>query len=323
MKSDVIGQFLLHRESSIRGTALSLLVTAASTTKPITSAAVWAILKGLPYMHAESDAYSRGEILHLTRKLITRLKGGLVEDKLKLSKVAGVENEAQKNSARSEGETQAFLNAYLDFLTTDLRPGTSYPRHITALRALVLILDSGMDSRIDAAIIRKSPGQNNRWKFAIEVFKPSLLRSLVDLLQDPFEDVRATSLSIMKMFPRDILMASLPRTPEQSLGSVPQLTDALTRAEQLASNTSRADHADTVARLYQLLFYSATVNRSKEPGTQWWESKAGVVDCILRKLEEKLSLAGGLFNSSMRDAPLHGFLSALRYMPQLNFWNHN
>lgn len=316
VKSDVIGEFLLHRESSIRGTALSLLVIAASTTKPITSAAVRAILRGLPYMHAESEAYSRGEILHLTRKLIIRLKGGVVEDQIPLAKNANMENGPQKGSVRSDGETRAFLNAYLDFLIADLRPGASYPRHITALKALVLILGSGLDSRVDPAIISKIPGQNNRWMFDMKIFKPSLLRSLVDLLLDAYDDVRDTSLWIMKMFPREILMGGFSQNPGEPFGQVPQLTDALARAEQLASNTSRADHAATVACLYDLLFFAATVNRSDKPESQWWETKAGVVDRLLTKLEQKLLIQGGLFNSTMRDAPLHGFLSALRYAPR-------
>lgn len=306
LRSEVIGQFLLHCESSIRLTALSLLVTATSTTKPLTSAAAWTILRGLPSMHAESDAYSRGEILSLTRRFIVRVKGGVVEDQSEFN---------QPSKMGQEAETRALLNAYVNFLKADLRPGVSYPRHITALRALMLTLESGLDSRIASTFPRNKPGENNKCKLSIEIFNRSLLRSLVDLLLDPFDDVRATSLSILKMFPWDILMGGLLQAQNQPSCPLPQLTDALSRAEQLASNTSRADHADTVARLYHILFCSAVANRSENPETQWWESKAGVVDTILRKLEDKLSLQGGLFTSSMRDAPLHGFLSALRYIP--------
>lgn len=90
-----------------------------------------------------------------------------------------------------------------------------------------------------------------------------------------------------------------------------RLIDALTKAEQLASNTSRADHADTVARLYHIIFY-ATAETHSGGGSQWWETKKGVVDLLLTKLEGKVSNPGGLFTTSMRDAPLHGYVSALR-----------
>ena len=255
-------------------------------------------------MHAESDAYSRGEILSLTRKFITRIKGGVLEDQSEFT---------QAGKFAQDAKTRALLDAYLSFLKTDLRPGVSYPRHITALKALMLVLESGMDSRIVRTHLRNKPGENNQCKFSVEIFQPSLLRSLVDLLLDAYEDVRSTSLTILKMFPREILMSGLLQTKDQPSYPLPRLTDALSRAEELASNTSRADHADTVARLYHLLFSTAITSRSDKPEIGWWETKAEIVDTILRKLEEKLSLPDVLFSSSMRDAPLHGLLSALRY----------
>lgn len=255
-------------------------------------------------MHAESDAFSRGEILSLTRKLITRIKAGIFEDQA----ATKLENAQQLAHPRQEAETKKFLNAYVDFLRADLRPAVSYPRHITALRALALFLESGVDTRIDSTITWSKPGENNPSKFTVEIFSSNLLRLLVDLLLDSFEDVRATSLSILEIFPRDILIDGQTADRLSSSG----LTGALSRAEQLASNTSRADHADTVARLYHLLFRTALPSRSDKSELLWWETKAGVVDTILGQLEAKLSTPGGLFTSSLRDAPLHGFLSALR-----------
>ena len=304
VKSEVIGQCLLHREPSIRIAALSLLVTAATTTKPVTGAAMWSILRGLPAMHADPDPYSRGEILSLTRKLIVRLKGGIAS------------NDGKDLSAltKNDSETWACLMAYIDFLKNDLQPTASYPRHTTALKALRLFLESGLDSRVYGATPIKTDGNEIKWKFDMEIFNFGFLRLLVDLLLDPFEEVRATSLSLVNLFPRDILLAGLQQGTEQSVDTGLRLTTAVDRAERLASNTSRADHADTVARLYHLLFCAAASGGPSTPGSEWWQTKAGVVDVILKKLEEKLSISGGLFNSSMRDAPLHGYVSGLRYI---------
>lgn len=307
MKSEVVGQCLLHREPSIRIAALSLLVTAATTTKPVTAAAMWSILRGLPAMHADPDPYSRGEILSLTRKLIVRLKGGIVANG----------DQDQSSLAKDDPETWACLRAYIDFLKTDLQPTASYPRHTTALKALKLFLESGLDSRVYGATPIKTDGNEIKWKFDMEIFNVGFLRLLVDLLLDPFEEVRANSLSLVNLFPRDILLAGLQQqqgSNEQPVDTVLCLTTAVDRAEKLASNTSRADHADTVARLYHLLFCAAASGTPSTPGSQWWQTKAGVVDVILKKLEEKLSTSGGLFNSSMRDAPLHGYVSGLRYI---------
>ncbi|OJJ31583.1 hypothetical protein ASPWEDRAFT_697288 [Aspergillus wentii DTO 134E9] len=318
LKSEVIGQFLLHREPRIRIAALSLLITATATAKPLTSTAIRTILKGLPHMHAEPDSYLRGEILSLTRKLIFRLKGGILLDQENpTAQPVSTDKKGQAIYARSDSESLACLNAYLEFLKADLRPTASYPRHIAALKALYLILDSGLDPRIDKPTAGKSDGDKIPWKFKLEIFQPNLLRLLVDLLLDPFEEVRATSLSILALFPQDILLNSL-STADQVSTTVPGLINALSKAEQLASNTSRADHADTVARLYHITFCAAAQGGSNGSASQWWESKNGVVDAILKKLEDKLSLAGGLFNASMRDAPLHGYISALRYIVSMS-----
>lgn len=311
MKSEVIGKFLLHREANIRIAALSLLITAFSTIKPFTVGATNAILRGLPSMHAESDAYTRGEILSLTRKFIVRLKGGVVKDEDAVSKLEKTANKPTSGETRNETETKEFLKAYLQLLGRDMRLGASYPRHITALKALKLLLDSGLDPRVEVKLQKSE--MENLWKIQVEVFDTQLLRLLIDLLLDPFEEVRQTSLSILSSCPREILLNGLQDKTDQQSAVGMRLTDAITRAENLASNTSRADHADTVARLYHILFCAALPANSGQPATDWWTTKASVVDTILTKVEERLLDSKCLFTSVMREAPLHGYTSGLRY----------
>lgn len=312
LKSEVIGQFLFHRDFSIRIAALSLLITTNATTKPFTSAAMRAILKGLPSLHAESDAYSRGEILSIIRKLIPRLKGGIMSSEQNWDEVMASANKKQPpNYARDDLETRACLTDYLEFLKGDLQPTASYQRHITSLKTLILLLDSGLDARFEGSIVSKSDGNLTKWKMNAEVFEPTLLRLLVDLLLDPFEEVRARSLSIVNLFPRELLIGDGVQTASNA-SDKSQLLGALSTAEQMASRTSRADYADTVARLYHILFCAA---QSRTPGaSQWWETKIGVVDSILKRLEAKLSVSGAIVKYHLRDAPLHGHVSALRYI---------
>lgn len=314
LKSEVIGQFLFHREHSIKIAALSLLITAPATTKPVSSATIRAILKGLPSMHSESaDPYARGEILSLIRRLIPRLKGGILSEHETFTETKIPHGRKhQPKFARDDSETRQCLKEYLELLKDDLRPTASYPRHIMALKTLIHLLESGLDARYAGHIAAKQAGNVTKWRVNVDVFEPSLLRLLVDLLLDPYEEVRATSLTLLNLFPQEVLLSGYAR-PVDRKQVKPQLVDALNRSEQLASNTSRADHADTVARLYHIFFAAADDNSSKVT-ENWWETKQGVVDTILKKLEEKVSLAGGLFNSSMRDAPLHGYVSALRYI---------
>ena len=312
LKSETVGKFLLHRESSIRIAALSLLIVAPSPTKPLTSSAMAAIINGLPSVHAESDAHSRGVILSLTRKLILRLKGGILKDGVGFKPHYPSDDEWRQHSKpvfeRDESETEAYVDRYVKFLHADLRPPASYQRHITALKALLLVLESGLDPLVDASV----PKGEAQWKIPMDIFSPGLFRSLTDLLIDPFDDVRATSLHILNIFPRSILLNNLQLSSDASPERHMSLIHALSRAERLASNTSRADHADAVAHLYRLLFEKAETG-GRNGQDPWWLTKLGLVNDILEKAEDKLSPSGALFNNSMRDAPLHGYLCALRY----------
>ncbi|KAL2834612.1 putative death-receptor fusion protein-domain-containing protein [Aspergillus pseudoustus] len=307
LKSEFIGQFLFHHDFNIKLAALSLLIMAPSTTKPLSSDAIRAIIKSLPSLHAESDPGSRGEILSLVRGLIIRLKGGVLANK---------ENPVQYKTAnkklvpifeRDDEETQACMKDYMAFLMADLRPTASYHRHSMALKTILLLLESCLDERYSGSVSNKPEHREIKWKFHLEIFGPRLERLLVDLLLDPFDEVRSTALHLLKLFPKPVLFGGAGRVTEK-----PGLLVALDKAGQLASNTSRADHADTVARLYSVIFYTAD---SREPSeTSWWDTKLGVVETILKKLEDKLSSPEGLFNSALRDAPLHGYLCAIRYI---------
>ncbi|KAJ5083898.1 hypothetical protein NUU61_008477, partial [Penicillium alfredii] len=312
LKSEVLGHFLLHNESNIRIAALSLLITAFSTIKPLTTAATNAILRGLPSMHADSDSYTRGEIMSLTRKFIVRLKGGILDESFGLNTLAPSTGKQPLNFPRSDVETRHFLREYLHFLEKDLRVTASYQRHISSLKALKLLIESGLDPRTEIKPAKSEV--DNHWKFKMDVFGPRLLRLLVDLLMDPFDEVRHTSLSILNLFPRDILLHSLLNTPDEQPSIGMRLTDAVARAENIASKTSRADHADTVARLYHVLFCAALPHQLDSPSQPWWATKTSVVDTIVQKLEQRLSSPQGLFHSAMREAPLHGYMSGLRYI---------
>ncbi|KAJ5489742.1 hypothetical protein N7539_004632 [Penicillium diatomitis] len=322
LRSDELGKFLLHREPNIRIAALSLLVTAFSTIKPFTTLAIDSIMRGLPSMHADSDSYSRGEIMSLTRKLIVRVKSGIlisVADQGHDSSTLANPN-IPAGFVKSDEEVTEFLKRYVDFLMGDLVVTASYPRHISALKGLKLLLESNLDPRTNIPPAKSEV--ESRWKSHLEVFKPQLLRLLVDLLLDPFEEVRHTALLLLNHFPREILMNGFEAQGISGSSPVMGVAHALSRAELTASNTSRADHADTVARLYHIIFCAALPSHPLLSSEMWWSSKVSVVNHILSKLEERLSSSKGLFSATLREAPLHGYMSGLRYIISMpNFHN--
>lgn len=246
--------------------------------------------------------------MSLTRKLIIRLKGGMLPERISCSTLELPPHKPQLGLARSDTVTKCYLKAYIDFLLGDLRVTASYPRHISALKALKLLLESGLDPR---TTIKPAKSEEKRWKFQMKIFDARLLRLLVDLLLDPYEEVRATAQSIANLFPQDILMSGMLNTAAEQPVAM-RLTDAVARAENIASKTSRADHADTVARLYHTMFCASSTSTPNYGRADWWASKLLVVDTIVKKLEERLISSKGLFNASMREAPLHGYMSGLR-----------
>lgn len=244
-------------------------------------------------MHADSDAQMRQEILSLIRKLTFRIRGS-----------QGTKDLAKTGEAR---HAQQFLENYRDFLEDELRPGASYQRHITALKSLSLVLDTGVDPRVKVAVA--APKNDAPWRFTIDVLRPSLFRLLVDLLLDPFDEVRGSALNLLGVFPADGPSQLSHQTGRNSSEIIDRLLLGVAKAKALASNTSRADNADTVARLYHVLFSMANPGDRED---RWYRTKLGVVKEILDGLEAKLVQPGGLFSSSTRDAPLHGYVSALR-----------
>ncbi|KAL2863435.1 THADA/TRM732 family protein [Aspergillus lucknowensis] len=306
LKSEFIGQYLFHHDFDIKMAALSLLIMAPSTTKPVSSSAIRVIIKSLPSLHAESDPGTRGEILSLVRGLIVRLKGGILANEDNPVEYKTANKKLVPVFARDDAETRSYMEEYLEFLMADLRPTASYHRHIMALKTIFLLLESDLDERYNGAVSSKPEHRQIKWKFHMEIFNLRLLRLLVDLLLDPFDEVRGTALHLLSLFPKPVLFASAGHHAGK-----PDLIIALEKAGRLASNTSRADHADTVARLYHVIFSAAEFGGIR---ANWWTTKLGVVETILKMLEGKLSSSEGLFNSSLRDAPLHGYLSALRYI---------
>lgn len=298
LHSGTLGRFLFHREPSIRVATLSLLITAPSTKKPMSSVALKAILSGLPFMHADTDSQSRGEILSLIRKLMVRIRGTQ----------AGYENSIETGL----GEAPAFLIAYVEFLESEMRSSTSYQRRITALRSLYMVLNTGVDPRVTGAGALKTDREQAPWRYNLDILAPKLFRLSLNLLFDPFDDVREISQAILELFPHEPLAASLYQSEKSYSTFSPHLIDVLSRAEALAGRTRRADHADAVARLYHIIFSLSRRGSSEPQGHHWYVSKAGVAEAILEKLERRLTRTEGFFNPSMRDAPIHGHVSALR-----------
>ncbi|PCH00030.1 Armadillo-like helical [Penicillium occitanis (nom. inval.)] len=295
LKSDVLGRFLLHNEPRVRLLALSLLTTAPVMSKPISAIALNGIMESLYSINADSDSFIRQETMSYMRRLMVRLRGpGVLKDFM--------EKEGK--------DSKIFMERYVNFLERELLPTASYQRHISALKSISLVLKTG----VDPSATHVPEEEQVLWRYKVNVLRPRLFRLLVDLLLNPFEEVRATALSLIGLFPSHFSSQAEDSAVDDGFNVAEKLVTALLRAEALASRTSRADHADTVARLYHALYSTAKDGHETGNEDSWFSTKIGVVNEILRRLEVKLSQETGPFQASVRDAPLHGHTSALRYI---------
>ncbi|KAL1953304.1 hypothetical protein VTO42DRAFT_3034 [Malbranchea cinnamomea] len=297
LEATVFRDLLVHPDPDTRISALSLLVFDPSTTKPLSSSTLFLLREALPYIHADNDPHSRGEFLSLLRRLLIRLRGG---SNLRLS-----EAEIEKNHS----EARAFLSWYMDFLESELHPCASYQTHITALKVLILFLQSGLDSRLNPAHLSRIGQEQQYWHFHLDVFRPSLLRAAGDLLSDPFDDVRSSAFALLRLFPVEFLTCSRVQACggidlAQQTGPTSRFWITLKRAEDTAARTGRADHADTVARLYHILF-----DLADSPSDRF-----NLVDGLLAKLEQHVSSSDETLRTALRSTPVHGHIAALRYI---------
>ncbi|KAF3482664.1 uncharacterized protein GIQ15_01988 [Arthroderma uncinatum] len=311
LESRKLGPLLIHSNAKIRIPVLSLLISAPSTTKPFSPDALLLFKETFPFIHAEADAHVRSELVSLIRKLTVRLRGGASPRQSATTGVNATDKSSQYHDAK------AFVSWYIDFLESELRPSASYQTHILALKALATVIQSGLDPRIDQANLSKIGNDQRNWPFSIDIFTSSLFRALGDLLINPYEEIRMTSLSILGLFPRASIRPQPQADSETDMNNATvrhpyrQLLEALSRVEDMAGRTSRADHADGLARIYHLLFDLAADGRSCDKKMSSYHYKYGIVDLLLSKLEKVTSLSDIV---ALRNTPIHGHLSALRYI---------
>jgi hypothetical protein len=274
------------------------------------------------HLHTDTDAYFRREILGHTQKLFDRLRGSmstLARSNIKsdlstnnLRPVAIVRSRYRKymRSTLTQdplAKSLDFLVWYVHFLEWELRSTSSYQRRITALRALTIALRSGLDPRVPQKHLSKTAQGQIRWPFGIQIYNPRLIRSLLDLMLDPFDDVRSSSELILEwcldsftVGEKKDIMLSLPKF--------------IRRAELTMLRTGRADQADGLARAYSLFFSQCTEDSEdiQRPDDAGYLTKIRLVGSLVVQLEETIQVAREDMLLAVDGRPVHGVFAALR-----------
>lgn len=309
----LLGHLILRSSATVRIAGLSMLIVSNTTTKPLSIRAIAALRSSLPYLHADADAGFRSEMFSLIRILADRLRGA-TSNLHKLSTRHGTIHSKASAIAHSESTSQdavilleahrSFLAWYVSFLKMELRPSASYQRHISAIKCILLVYKSGVDSRIPLDQRVKTVSPTASWPFQLDVIDETMTDLLLDLLLDPFDDVRQGAAEILSVAPA-------PGTSNgRGHGGSHRLVDVLNNAEHTMMLTGRADHADGVAHLYNTVFNRCATTQCS--GAEWWLSKYGVLEHLVEKLEDTLNIAAQDMTRAVSKHPLHGLFISLR-----------
>ncbi|KAK5745012.1 hypothetical protein LTR17_001763 [Elasticomyces elasticus] len=281
---------LLHRESSTaRLTALSLLITSRTSTRPLHPTALKAVKKNLHHLIADTDANFRSEVCGLVQRLIDRIRAIMAV-------AARQANRAEVSTSGSDAALAVVLHSHADFLSWlirflqwELRPTASYQRHISALKCILIVARSGLDNSVAKASLSKSALAETQWPMKMHVLTTNMCGLLLDRFVDPFDDVRQMASAILTLFPADD--ADCLRRTEA----------ALLQAERAMLASGRADLADGVAYLYKLLDRQC--------------SDAGsMLTLLLEKLGRMINTAQSDLGEAVARCPIHGLLTSLRYV---------
>lgn len=313
LDQDILERFLVHSSHDVRSFAMSLLIMSSSTTKPYSPMTFGLLKKHLRSCHADPDAKFRNEVLAHTKNMVKRIKGAMAVLQKDINRLTIKASKVDANGTpvnthigqgakqiANAGETwlrgtledhEKFYAWYLDFLAHELVPTASYQRHITALKSLVNVVKLGKDgsSSVEQGLYREP-----RW-----------IRIILDLVMDPFDDVRETAMALLMLYPPDYIQTEIAYGGDQpSSRPLDVLAEFCARASDLASRTSRADHSDGTARALGLL-------------CAWQDALAprlSLLSQTLDDLEQKIGVAETDLGQAVMDVPVHGTFAAIRYM---------
>lgn len=309
-----LGALLSHASSAVRSSALSVLISSSSSTKPFSDKTLNILRNHLDSFHADTDAKFRNDLLSNTKHLIERLRDAMASQirdmKHFISNKEAIQALPTQKKTVSDSTVvlspeshlskrlhnhKAFIRWYLRFLCHELIPTAAYQRHITALKALHVLLKSDIKLYMAENDTSRTP--------AFSIFTRASVRLLMDLILDPFEDVRSTAIAVLKMAPVECFQFSRLGGGAATAGEEPKLLqDFIARAEEASIRTSRADMADGVAHSQELLFRLTASN----------EGQLQQVESVISSMEKKITVAELDLGKAVSAAPLHAQFATLR-----------
>lgn len=315
----------------------SLLINSCSSKEFFTATTLHSLRYALPSYHSEVNPKIRHENVAMIKNLISKIAislksvEGLPKEQLgsKRSAARGSSGSSTPIKSSFEGhdyrQQQDFLAWYLRFLICELSPTASYQRHVVSLQILEYILSQypillpqWMTETESRSYMHRDPCSD---------LYEELLISLLEMVMNPFDDVRELTTSILRNYsdsiwsmarfgpPGRTVEVGITETQKYRTGNAssyykPIKTRALYRSKVSMQGTGRADHADGFGRLYALVYGP---HCSSKGGFLWDQGVETAFEGLTSALERCVAIAEGRLHLAARAASLHGYLIATRF----------
>ncbi|KAH8724346.1 HEAT repeat protein-like protein [Phaeosphaeriaceae sp. PMI808] len=321
LPDDIFGPWVTNPKPGVRLAGMFLSVYSTAITRPMTGGLFNSLRRNLIHLHTDTDANFRREAHGYTQKLFDRLRAStatLAKGTVKANNSKNIRlpipqacfNQTVSSSRHLQPdpllESLTFVVWYVRFLEWELRSTASYQRRITALQSLTIVLRSGLDARVPHSHLSKSAQGQLNWAHGLAIANSGLTRALMDLILDPFDDVRDSAVSVLQL----CLLAQPIEEQNAVLATIPLFLD---RAETVQLRTGRADQADGVARAYSLLF-SLLDNHPGPSNPTSFSSSLAVFSYLTQQLRNTILYAEQNLSEAVNGRPVHGTFAALRFI---------
>lgn len=299
-----LGPILIeHMSPSVRLNALSLLISSKSAS-PLASGTLACLKRCVPYFNMEVEPKSRNEFIALMK--IMAIKFQNIIRLLSRQDTRESHEDVKTDQAISLIEHLNFVHWYTTFLVFELRPTASYQSHITSLKVLSFFVDQVAEYKNSETL--KSSIETK----ITHLCDTGTIRCMIDLLLNPFDDVRQAVTSILEQIMDSYATDA---TSAEFLGKLEVLLKiALSRAEVAFRQSGRADHSDGFGRLHALLF------RLKDrQGSMAKNKHEETLHLLLHELQVGANALQQNFPAAIKISSLHGYLISLRYVSPCPF----
>lgn len=300
-----VHQLLTSKNGSYRSSAMSLLTSSPKLSHIVNPSVYPEILKSMSIIMSDSDKQIRSEMISHLYTFINRIRDStycLQRDYLSLTKKDSIrfhdEIEFKKENVKI---AQAFLANFKSIIQKGLQPGKQYEHRATSLELLTILVNSGLDSRCKTPSNKKS---NVKFAYSIDLFDRCIIRLLLDLIGDDFEDIRTMSNKLVMICPLDI-------------GSLVNIPQTKTRSMKLLGDL-KGKSVDSGGRFFQFLFNYYQSN-------QQIDQMDLIIEELISKLELCIEKADLDIYTACYQYSIQGYFAALKFIMEiinLNKYSH-